>query len=219
MNLKRMKYLALILLIFFPVSVQAGNNHTVNIHLKNLGTVLEDVRFDLYKVGTMNGIFPVTDSQYHTGTLTGEAYKLDRTAKKISGMLSGNADRTGSTDKNGFLCFDGLESGVYLIRKVKSDDYGQISPFLIWLPYYENGTEYTSLDVEPKSSEQESNTETLSPTCTSFPEHFVQNETISPAHPVKTGDNTRFMQDTALLILSLTVCAALLYLKKGGRKL
>lgn len=212
MRLKRITCFALILLICFPVNILAESGNSVSIRLKNLGTAMEGVRFDVYKVGTMDGYTPVIDSRFRINSFPREAYKLDNTARYISGMLSGNADSNGETDANGSLVFDGLADGVYLIRVSQSNDYGTISPFLVCLPYYENEKKCNSVEVEPKASNPN-----IEDTDTFIPE--VQDKNTSTPSLVKTGDTTEFLSYISIFILSLIVFLSLLLQKrkKGGK--
>lgn len=208
MKFRRIKYVTLIFLLCFPITVSAVNHNTIRIHLKNLETPLEGVPFEIYQVGSIKESIPVIDSRFPVNTLPKEAYLLDNTAKEISGMLSGTADRHGYTDKNGSLVFDGMANGVYLIRMSESHNYGIISPFLVWLPYYDEDAELHTIEIEPKASKPY-------PTVTDNTDAGQQQMTSSPS-PTKTGDKTDYLKYIVLSLLSLAVCLVLPK-KKGGR--
>lgn len=174
---------------------------SIRIILKDLeaeGSALEGVEFGLWKVGTVdeNGR-PQIEERYGIGDYPQDSQSLDEAAKKISDALwaaSKGPDRTETTDQGGCLLFDQVEPGVYLLRAGEDNPYGEISPFLVQLPYWEEiegqmeGPVY-EVEAEPKASP-----------------HPVESETTDPGKTAaKTGDET----STAgyLLVLTAAVLA------------
>lgn len=135
-------------------------------------------------------------------------------------MISENAEISGVTDKSGFLILKGLKSGVYLIREAQGNSYGKISPFLVSLPYSENGTTKSFIEIEPKASPPDFSLtpipeeETPFPQETIFPVPFEKTE--SPASPVKTGDFTETYPYLIMAGLALWTAIILLHKKKEG---
>lgn len=221
MKRKRVLYFTfLFLLLCFAKTVAAEENNAVKICLKDLGTSMENVCFEIYKVGSIHDGFPEIEERFQIPAFPDKAYLLDHAAKKISQMISKNAEISGVTDKSGFLLFDGLKSGVYLIRETGGDSYGIISPFLVPLPYPENGTTKSFIEVEPKASPPD-----LRPTSTPdekspfpretmFPTPFEKNGT--PAGFVKTGDFTESKPYFIMAGLALLMVIVLLSTKKEG---
>lgn len=187
----------------------ADDSNSINISLKDMKTPMENVRFEVYKVGVLDGAEPVIDQRFQVPTFPHEAYILDRTARKISEMLTEKAGKSAVTDTSGFLSFDGLESGVYLIRMSGKNPYGVISPFLVFLPRFEDGVEVHSIEVEPKASPPD--LEDLPRDEGNIPEPPPARESpVTSPDKVQTGDATRIKGYVILTILSLIICAALL---------
>lgn len=174
---------------------------SIRIILKDLGAETssrEGVEFGLWKVGTVNEYgTPVFDERYGLKGYPQDSQSLDEAAKKISDALSSAAkgpDRTETTDQGGCLLFDQVERGVYLLRAGEDNPYGEISPFLVQLPYWEKiegqmeGPVY-EVEAEPKASP-----------------HPVESETTDPGKTAaKTGDETSAAG--YLLVLTAAVLA------------
>lgn len=202
MKWRRMVYFTLIFLLFCFIKITAADDsNVINICLKDIGTPMENVRFEAYKVGILKENQPVIDNRFQIPVFPDKAYILDHTARKISEMLTEKANRIAMTDTSGFLSFDGLESGVYLIRMSGKNPYGKISPFLVFLPCFENGVEIHSIEVEPKASPPDKYTHETPAR--------EQNSTASPGK-VKTGDAAQIKPYVILAVLSLIICAVLL---------
>lgn len=178
----------LFLLLCFSKTAAAEERNTVKICLKDLGTSMENVCFEAYKVGVLQEGFPEIEERFQMPVFPDKAYQLDYAAKKISQMISEHAEISGVTDKFGFLIFDGLKSGVYLIRETGRNSYGIISPFLVSLPYSEDGTAKSFLTVEPKASLPDLSPTSVPKAAASLP--VPQKKDNPLAASVKTGDFT-----------------------------
>ena len=62
-------------------------------------------------------------------------------AKKLSATIgkSGITAATKKTDSNGKVSFTDLPQGMYLVEETDGASYGTFSPFLVAIPYMEDG--------------------------------------------------------------------------------
>lgn len=219
--MRALKFMLLLLVLCIPKPVRAESG-SITIRLKDLGTPVEQVEMALYRVGDMDGGTPVIDGFFHIRTFPEEAYRIEQAANTISGKLTRPPEQRLTADRDGILTFGHLETGVYLLRLLEgSDTYGDISPFLVFLPYYENGILRNELEIEPKASPPEEkippkrppDSQTLSPRTVAS-----SSKSGAPA-PVKTGDASGSDSYMTLLLLSAALAAALiLNLRKGGEE-
>lgn len=70
-------------------------------------------------------------------------------AKKLTTVIdnSGISSVTKKTDSNGKVSFTDLAQGMYLVEEKDSASYGMFSPFLVAIPYMEDGQNWI-YDVE-----------------------------------------------------------------------
>ena len=70
-------------------------------------------------------------------------------AKKLTAVIdnSGISAVTKKTDRNGKVSFTDLAQGMYLVEEKDSASYGMFSPFLVAIPYMEDGQNWI-YDVE-----------------------------------------------------------------------
>lgn len=139
----------------------AGNSGSIEIQLKDLGenSKREGVSFELYQVGTWNAeksSWSLTDALKETG-ITQESLKnasdWDTAAKTLSKSenLSSAEKKTGSTDSSGNLEFSDLKLGIYLLVPGNMQEYGNVSPVLLTVPYTVNGVEKADISIKPKA--------------------------------------------------------------------
>lgn len=118
----------------------------------------EGVEFYLWKVGTASeSEAPQFDEKWGISEYPRDSASLDEAAEQISDQIEETPERTGKTDGSGQLVFEDLEQGIYLIQVAEDNPYGKISPFLIWLPYWEEVDGELSdplyeVTAEPKAS-------------------------------------------------------------------
>lgn len=205
--MKKRIALAVILSLFFPLAVLAGAENSLCIRLKNLETDWKKVEFEVYQVGEIVENLPVIDAGFKVESFPVEAGKLDAAARKISGLLSGEANRCGWTDENGRIAFEGLADGVYLIQPGDTKQYGEIAPFLVPLPYFDEKGEWVrQLTIEPKASLKEMQGEAEENWKLDMPPAIEK-----PAVPsvVKTGDSTVYLPYLLGLFGAGVVCMIL----------
>lgn len=155
------------LLVHADVGVRAaepaGEIHLVLRDLKASGSVKEGVKVSLYQVGTVSEHGkPEFYDRYPLGDYPQDGEALDHAAEQLTGLLNtpGGEESPlaeGETDAAGELRFQRLEQGIYLVKVEEKNPYGNVKPFLVNLPYYEElggkleGPVY-QVRTEPKAS-------------------------------------------------------------------
>lgn len=131
----------------------------LSIMLEDLGTPIENVKFQIYKVGEwdyQSGSWKLLDSLQHTGiVLNNLTYASDwidaaltlTKQPELETLVSVN----GQTDTSGVLTFSDLDWGMYLVVQETESEYGTISPLLIPLPYIEDGVQKGEVTISPKA--------------------------------------------------------------------
>lgn len=149
-------------------TVQAADNGSLTIRLKDLGTNMEQVGIAVYQVGKV-----VEKSTEHTEytlvyTLVDELSGVDidlmklKTAeetKEAAEKLERAVDESELegketfTDKNGAAIFEGLKDGIYLVRQTSGyGSYGIMQAFLVVLPQTgANGEFVYKVEASPKA--------------------------------------------------------------------
>ena len=141
---------------------EGNSSGSVRIHLKDLesaGSERSGVEFGLWRVGDVDEYgTPKIWEQYGIGEYPQDSASMQEAADKLEGMAADRqADLSGVTDQNGEVLFDRVAQGVYLICAAEGNPYGEISPFLVQLPYWEEvGGQMTGpiyqVEAEPKAS-------------------------------------------------------------------
>lgn len=156
--------LLVFILSFFQtikVSVLANSEGCVTIELKEIDedkdSHIYNIGFHLYRVGSIDSYGnPRIDDKYEVDKYPSKAEDSEVACSKILERLSDKELISGKTDMTGHLTFSSIKTGVYLIVADEINDYGQIQPSLIHLPYYTNvdGSQqgpFYDLKILPKS--------------------------------------------------------------------
>ncbi|MDD3337249.1 MAG: hypothetical protein PHS82_00160 [Lachnospiraceae bacterium] len=224
-KLRRMG-LALFCVICFmncPVQASVGTGE-IQIKLKDLESaqsVQKDIEFQIYKVGTVNedGV-PQLNPEFVIQAYPQTSEELDAAAKSVSEAVTGEALKVEKTDANGILSFMGLGDGVYLVKSQKENAYGEVAPFLVHIPYYEEvnhimtGPNYT-VTAEPKASPitekpKDPQKKPVSPTGT-------QNTPVKLS-TAKTGDSTEVAGTLFVMLCAAIVIVEIVTKKRDRRK-
>ena len=152
--------LALVAGLLLPVQIKAADSYNRN--KKGSITInLDDVKLDgkvtnkkgvtvnVYQIAslsadTLNVSFDIAGTLESTGVDVNDITTSDKNlnaAKKISAVIdkSGIAASTKKTDSNGKVSFTNLAQGMYLVEEADGASYGTFSPFLVAIPYMEDG--------------------------------------------------------------------------------
>jgi hypothetical protein len=120
---------------------------------------MDDVGFEAYYIGTLD-----YDNQWQLeDTLEGHGIELsgltyasqwDAAAAHLSYLVSEEdlEGIHGETDSSGQMHLDNLKDGMYLVVQEDGESYGDISPFLVSVPYKEDDEWTESVTVYPKAS-------------------------------------------------------------------
>ena len=177
--------------------------------LDNLGTEKGGVGLACYQVGEVT--YGLTVSYELTRDFASSEVDLNglekaRDYKSAAETLAktatdGNpAYKAGVTDADGLFLFDNLEQGIYLIVQTDTASYGTIEPFLVSIPYMEDGQTWT-YDVH---------TYTKGEKLPKSPKTTVKKTVRSSK--VKTGDDLPIAGITAVLVISAAVIVIILVL-------
>lgn len=154
---------ALLLLHCLPTAVsahpvpEANRKGSITVTMRIGDTVVSGGSLTLYRVGAVleddgnYSFVPTGDftncGESFTGGLSAElAKKLEAYANKQK--LTGTTKTIGS---NGSVTFSNLEQGLYLlVQKKAASGYSKISPFLVTVPYLDNGVYIYEVDADTK---------------------------------------------------------------------
>ena len=109
--------------------------------------------FTLFMAGTRQGdsFWPTDDFKEYKELL--EDIESEEAAAELAEYVNKN-QLTGITkdaDTDGEVRFTGLQDGLYLVMQMKTPDgYYPILPFLVTIPYEENGVWNNHVDADPK---------------------------------------------------------------------
>lgn len=176
--MKRIKHLktmmcitlmALALVVLWSVQKDAkaeGEIGSITIELQDIQnskgqyTEKNNVEFAAYKVGSWNGStgkWELDGSLSETGInlndlKTAEDLEAAATALLEQENLEDLQVKSDVTNETGYLKFDGLQWGVYLIeQKTGKETYGTVAPLMVTVPYFVNGTRTADIKLEPKA--------------------------------------------------------------------
>ena len=182
----------------------------VQLELSDLGTPRKDVEFHVYQVGELeDGRFRLLEGYQDTGAdlehlETAEehqkaAAELEKAASARQPMLEGK------TDEKGVLSLGEMDYGAYLLVQQGEASYGKVEPFLMLLPYMEDGQAAAELTLTPKASRPGSGEDS----------HGGGSDNPGPQKPpsstsgAKTGDETRLGFYLLLAVLSAGIVTVL----------
>lgn len=234
-------------LFIFAVPVTAKDRKgSICVKLDKIGTSMQGVKLACYPVG-----LPVKEHGVITGWEAGKEYaslnlelndindtkKHRETADRLEKFVNHNNISPvleGETDEQGKVCFQNLEQGMYLvIQKSGMSVYGKIQPFLVPVPYMEEGILIYDVETQTKgelpvsitATPTEPPASTITPPVTEeFPEPSgtPENPNISytqeSTDSVKTGDKTPLESMMLLLGVSFICISILAAVKKTKRQ-
>lgn len=170
----------------------------ITLELNDLGTEKLGVVFRLYNVSEIEA--SVTSSALSDLSV--------RELKELAEELKQKAEQKNvsfleqTTDENGKTVFTDVREGIYLISQYGQAKYGTVDPFLITVPYSEDGKTFEyDVVVRPKGE--------IHP-----PEPTTPSEPSKPNPPVKTGDETPISLYVLLTFVGGIAVVVLLILKK-----
>lgn len=195
---------------------------SIKIKLKphdNLGSV-SGVNFSVYKVGTVDDVSnePVFDEKYNIDKIPKTASETVAITKKLKKANKGAPVSMGKTSYDGVVNFS-VSTGIYYIEADKNN-YGNIEPSLIWLPYTNAETSLLSYSVEviPKSEPNKPDDPDKKP---DIPSHKDGGDTLGNDYgkgdKSKTGDISTLFGYIGLSLLSL-IMLALIYKSNIARE-
>lgn len=123
------------------------------------GTSLEGVEFSCTKVGdVVKGEYELFDGYTGLGVdlnKINNAKDLESSAEKLSQVAG--SDYVLTTDSLGRVVFSGLDVGVYLLTATNTDNYDDVTPFLISIPTWDEaeGDMMYDVTVIPKHEAKE----------------------------------------------------------------
>jgi hypothetical protein len=154
----------LLLLLFLGLMLLCGrevraDDGKLTIQLNNLGTPMQNVGFEIYKVGSKDehSQWKLNEDLDGLGTDLNDltyAAQWDAAASHLAYLVSGkNMEvKHAVTNTDGTAQISNLADGMYLVVQQNGETYGDISPFLISIPYKENDEWTSSVTVYPKAS-------------------------------------------------------------------
>ena len=152
--------IALLAGLLTPRQIKAANNYsrskkgsiTINLDDVKVNGQLTDkkgVSVNVYQVASLssdevNVSFDIAGALASTGVDVNDITTSDKNlnaAKKLSAVIdkSGIAATTKKTDSNGKVSFTNLAQGMYLVEEADGASYGTFSPFLVAVPYMQDG--------------------------------------------------------------------------------
>lgn len=166
-HLKSIRYIVLLVLALTVLwtgqkEVSADTEQgSITVHLNELGTPKNDVKFSVYRVGSWNGSegkWTLDESLAGSGVVLDKitnAEELESAAKALiaTGSLEAYKTAEGQTDSSGSMLLSGLSWGVYLLEQKSGEDtYGTVAPFLVNIPSFDqDGNRISDLTVTPKA--------------------------------------------------------------------
>lgn len=207
-----------VFLISAPPAFAAEQEGSVCIELPDLeshNSQKKGVEFNFWKVGRVdeNGL-PVFDAVYEISSYPTTAAGLEEAAKLAAKKVEGQPLITIWTDADGRACSEHMDRGLYLIMAAKENPYGQVSPFLVPIPYLDEktGTVFYEVTAEPKASPYEKERPEESDS-SAPPDHS------RPAGGAQTGDTALVERYIILTIISLAgILLFLAYDREKKRK-
>ena len=159
--------LALIVGLFIPTQIKAASYNknqkgSIRINLNDVEingkvTNKKGVSVSIYQVASashdgVNLSFEIANSLESTGVNVNDITTSEKNlnaAKKLSAAIdkSGIKATTKKTDSDGVVGFKDLPQGMYLVEEADGASYGTFSPFLVAIPYMEDGQNWI-YDVE-----------------------------------------------------------------------
>lgn len=114
------------------------------------GTSKQGVEFSCLKVADIkHGEYVIADEYKDLGIDLNDiknAQELEGSATKLA-ENSGNG-KVATTDKNGKLSFLDLEVGVYLLKATNTENYDNVTPFLISIPTFDHSKKEMAYEIK-----------------------------------------------------------------------
>ncbi|MDY5845545.1 MAG: hypothetical protein SPJ92_03210 [Bariatricus sp.] len=140
---------------------------SMTLKLENLNTPMENTEFEVYQVGEvlegMNLEFQWLDCYRSMGILPDQpVYASD--AEEAVLLLEEVVDQNtlicrARANEEGRLQIENLEQGIYFVKQYDPEEYGKVSPFLVFLPYGLEEKWIYDLTIFPKAERIEVKTE------------------------------------------------------------
>lgn len=234
-------------LLVFPASAQeySSRKGSITIQLDNLGTRFAGVTFSCYHIADVKQdtaelqwelIPELEDVSVKFDQLkTAQDYQKAASLLKTKAAEKSLQGMQGTVNEAGRLVFSSLDQGVYLLVQTKIADYGTVEPFLIAIPYMENGAEWI-YDVKTETKgEAVKEKVTVTPVPTITPSVTVTNTSSSGSsgtsgasshtgssqsvNKVKTGDETEITRTMILVMVSggAVIVMTILYYRRRNR--
>lgn len=171
---------AMVVGLLIPTQIKAADSYakdkkgSINVTLNDIGTDVSGESVRIYQVGVLGN-----DEQHVTFDLVKdlESANIDLnevttseanlTAAKTLADTIGKMDKTAAaslfsvtakTDEKGKVSFADLEQGMYMVMQPVTSAYGVFSPFLVAVPYMEDGENWIyDVDVSPKAQQTDKN--------------------------------------------------------------
>ena len=163
---------------------------SIYIGLKDIETPMSGVDFEIYQLASYDssdGTFHYVP-EWNISSIPEQSDELDKYAEELSKNIKTPSVALCTTDESGHA-FTDIDCGVYLLIPSKTEKYGDVSPFILRLPYLDEiGGSYNwvyDADVEPKVTIPGMETPTPTPTVTPVPD-----ATVKGTSDVDTGDYT-----------------------------
>jgi len=191
----------LLILLLLTTSVLAAKEGSLNLTITGENGAVEGMDVFVYPVAAPDGTLTreFAGSGIEPDKLTDQK-KAGATAQTLWQyvQLEGIEAEPLTTDKDGVVCIENLEEGIYLIAG--SGEEGVFAPFLVTMPLVINNEADYDISAEPKVSDPDQPTEPTQPGG-------------DPQGP-QTGDTTNIQLYSTLAGISLVAVAMLLVLRK-----
>lgn len=187
---------------------------SISIALDDIDTDLANVVFNCYKVADpADGMQLIWVPADGFEGLASDFFDLEtaedmQKAARVLEEMTASANLSGSqvkTDSAGKAVFEALDQGVYLITQKDTANYGIVEPFLVFLPYTLEGTQWVydvSAQVKGEAIEPES-TPTPTP---EEEEEDVPPKKPSENQPAETGDSSNVIFMIWLAVAAGGIC-------------
>lgn len=116
------------------------------------GTSKAGVEFSCLKVADItDGEYVISEEFEDLGVDLNDiknAKELEGSATKLAENANVNSGYLATTDMNGKLTFMDLEVGVYLLQATKTDNYDNVTPFLVAIPTFDHSKKEMAYEIK-----------------------------------------------------------------------
>lgn len=197
---------------------------SITVNLDDIGTNRGNVGLECYQVA-----MPAQDNILTWVSLPGfEQAGIDwerlsksedyaAAAERLQGYVpgSGASPLAGKTNALGVLEFKDLDQGVYLILQTDQAAYGEISPFLVGIPFMDGGDAWIyDVETETKGEKLATATPTATPTGRITPVTKRPVTSTSRKNSVKTGDEAPVVYLVLLGVMAMAAAGTVLTVRR-----